>query len=85
MPYTGNCSAWLRLKLTTNLGFKHPPTTTHPPPGRFSKSSRLSNRLRFGMYVSLRIRSVLQKALVIFKNLSARFYLFYKIHSPKTL
>ena len=40
------CSAWLRLKLNTKMGFKHPPP---PPPGTFSKGFRLSKVLRFGM------------------------------------
>ena len=44
------CSAWLRLKLNTKMGFKHhhhPPPP--PPPGTFSKGSRLSRVLRSGM------------------------------------
>ena len=38
------CSAWLRLKLNTKMGFKH-----HHPQGTFSEGSRLSKTPRFGM------------------------------------
>ena len=36
-PVSRFCSAWLRLKLNTKMGFKHnpPPPTHHPPPGTF--------------------------------------------------